>query len=122
MSANKYYSLAEFIAFYEAGLQAGERIAYTALVKGATGFSNVFSDYIVITKVGNCDVSAANWQRNDFPHCKFFRKVLRWTRCDGTSAAVCRAEQLGSTGTNSFSFTKCLITYTIFYKIINKRG
>ncbi len=74
VSANKHCSLAEFTAFYEAGLQAGERIDYAALVKGATGFSDVFSDYKVITKVGNCNVSAANWQRNDFPHCKFFQE------------------------------------------------
>jgi hypothetical protein len=35
-------------------------------------FSNVFPSYNVSCKVGNCNVSSADWQRNDFPSWKFF--------------------------------------------------
>ncbi len=76
VSANKHCTFDEFTNFYEAGLKAKglSKINYAELVKGATGFSDVFLDYKVITKVGNCNVSAANWQRNDFPFCKFFQE------------------------------------------------
>lgn len=76
VSGNLHCTLTEFTDFYEAGLQAKglSKINYAELVKGATGFSDVFSDYNVITKVGNCNVSSANWQRNDFPHYMFFQK------------------------------------------------
>ncbi len=35
-------------------------------------FSNLFSTYNVSCKIGNCDVSSADWERNDFPSWKFF--------------------------------------------------
>ncbi len=80
VSGHKNCSLDEFTKFYEDGLQAKglRKTDYAALVRGMTGFSDVFSDYKVITKVGSCNVSAANWQRNDFPFHKFFQ--------EGTSA------------------------------------
>jgi hypothetical protein len=35
-------------------------------------FSNLFPTYDVSCKMGNCDVSHADWERNDFPSWKFF--------------------------------------------------
>lgn len=35
-------------------------------------FGNLFSTYKVSCKIGNCDVSSADWARNDFPSWKFF--------------------------------------------------
>ncbi|QIB68852.1 hypothetical protein Ami103574_05720 [Aminipila butyrica] len=35
-------------------------------------FSNIFPTYNVSCKIGNCDVSSADWQRNDFPSWRFF--------------------------------------------------
>ena len=40
----------------------------------ATNFADGFSQYHVITHVGNADISPANWQRNDFPFWKYFQK------------------------------------------------
>lgn len=41
---------------------------------GAANFVDGFSQYQVITHVGNADISPANWQRNDFPYWKYFDK------------------------------------------------
>lgn len=41
---------------------------------GVEGFARYFPTYKVITKVGNCDVSKGNWQRNDFPFWKYFQE------------------------------------------------
>lgn len=35
-------------------------------------FSDLFSTYNVSCKIGNCDVSRTDWERNDFPSWKFF--------------------------------------------------
>lgn len=35
-------------------------------------FSNLFSTYNVSCKIGNCNVSRTDWERNDFPSWKFF--------------------------------------------------
>ncbi|MCM1083774.1 MAG: DUF6033 family protein [Clostridium sp.] len=46
----------------------------TAGANDIQGFDNYFPGYHVITKVGNCDISSANWQRNDFPYWNYFRE------------------------------------------------
>lgn len=74
VSANKGCTLSDFTNYYEAGLQPAGRIDYAALVRGATSFSDVFSDYRVYEKAGNCTVPAAYWQRNDFPFYRFFQE------------------------------------------------
>lgn len=48
--------------------------AYSAGKPGATNFADAFLQYDVVTHVGNADVSAARWQRNDFPFWKYFDK------------------------------------------------
>lgn len=48
--------------------------AYSTGIIGATNFADAFSQYDVITHVGNADISPANWQRNDFPFWKYFQK------------------------------------------------
>lgn len=47
---------------------------YSTGTVGATDFANAFSQYDVVTHVGNADISPANWQRNDFPFWKYFQK------------------------------------------------
>jgi len=44
---------------------------------GAMDFADAFPFYDVVTHVGNADISAANWQRNDFPFWEYFRKDTR---------------------------------------------
>ena len=41
---------------------------------GAVNFADAFPMYDVVTHVGNADISASNWQRNDFPFWKYFQK------------------------------------------------
>ncbi len=41
---------------------------------GAANFEDAFPQYSVVTHVGNADISPGNWQRNDFPFWKYFRK------------------------------------------------
>ena len=41
---------------------------------GAVNFSDAFPMYDVVTHVGNADISAGYWQRNDFPFWKYFQK------------------------------------------------
>ena len=41
---------------------------------GAANFEDAFPHYSVVTHVGNADISPGNWQRNDFPFWKYFRK------------------------------------------------
>ncbi len=48
--------------------------AYSTGIVGAVNFKDAFSQYDVITHVGNADISPANWQRNDFPFWKYFQK------------------------------------------------
>ena len=40
---------------------------------GAVDFADAFPMYRVVTHVGNASISAANWQRNDFPFWKYFQ-------------------------------------------------
>jgi hypothetical protein len=47
--------------------------AYASGITGAANFADAFSQYSVITHVGNADISPSNWQRNDFPFWKYFR-------------------------------------------------
>lgn len=47
--------------------------AYSTGIIGAASFADAFSQYNVITHVGNADISSANWQRNDFPFWKYFQ-------------------------------------------------
>lgn len=48
--------------------------AYASGITGAANFADAFSQYSVITHVGNADISPSNWQRNDFPFWKYFQK------------------------------------------------
>lgn len=48
--------------------------AYSIGTMGAVDFVDAFSQYDVITHVGNANISSANWQRNDFPFWEFFKK------------------------------------------------
>lgn len=48
--------------------------AYSVGKAGATNFVDAFLQYDVITHVGNANISASNWQRNDFPFWKYFQK------------------------------------------------
>ena len=48
--------------------------AYSTGKPGATTFEEAFPQYDVITHVGNANISSSNWQRNDFPFWKYFRK------------------------------------------------
>lgn len=48
--------------------------AYAYGITGAANFADAFSQYDVITHVGNANISSSNWQRNDFPFWKYFRK------------------------------------------------
>lgn len=48
--------------------------AYSTGKVGAVSFADAFSQYEVITHVGNADISTGNWQRNDFPFWKYFQK------------------------------------------------
>lgn len=76
VTQRKNPTMAEFTAAYEKNLAAKglPAIDYAALVKDAKSFSDVFSDYQLLTKVGNCHVTARNWQRNDFPFWEFFKE------------------------------------------------
>lgn len=47
--------------------------AYASGITGAMNFADAFSQYQVITHVGNANISSANWQRNDFPFWEYFR-------------------------------------------------
>ena len=47
---------------------------YSTGKAGATNFKDAFSQYNVITHVGNANISSGNWQRNDFPFWKYFDK------------------------------------------------
>ncbi|MCI9441282.1 MAG: hypothetical protein HFH15_08640 [Ruminococcus sp.] len=47
---------------------------YSTGIVGATNFVDAFSQYDVVTHVGNANISPANWQRNDFPFWKYFQK------------------------------------------------
>lgn len=40
----------------------------------AANFADAFPMYDVVTHVGNANISASNWQRNDFPFWKYFQK------------------------------------------------
>ena len=51
--------------------------AYSTGKPGATNFVDAFPQYEVITHVGNADITAAHWQRNDFPFWKYFQKNTR---------------------------------------------
>ena len=46
--------------------------AYSTGKAGATNFADAFTQYSVVTHVGNANISSANWQRNDFPFWKYF--------------------------------------------------
>ena len=48
--------------------------AYNTGKPGAANFEDAFPQYDVITHVGNANISAGNWQRNDFPFWKYFDK------------------------------------------------
>lgn len=48
--------------------------AYNTGTPGAANFEDAFPQYDVITHVGNANISAGNWQRNDFPFWKYFDK------------------------------------------------
>lgn len=48
--------------------------AYSTGKVGAANFADAFPQYDVVTHVGNADISAANWQRNDFPFWEYFQK------------------------------------------------
>ena len=47
--------------------------AYSAGKPGAVNFADAFPMYRVVTHVGNASISAAYWQRNDFPFWEYFR-------------------------------------------------
>ncbi len=47
--------------------------AYSTGKVGAVTFEDAFSQYQVITHVGNVDVASSTWQRNDFPFWKYFQ-------------------------------------------------
>lgn len=51
--------------------------SYNTGLMGAMDFADAFPFYDVVTHVGNADISAANWQRNDFPFWEYFRKDTR---------------------------------------------
>ncbi len=46
---------------------------YSTGKAGATAFEDAFSQYQVITHVGNADIASSAWQRNDFPFWKYFK-------------------------------------------------
>lgn len=48
--------------------------AYNTGKVGATNFADAFPMYDVVTHVGNADIAASNWQRNDFPFWKYFQR------------------------------------------------
>lgn len=48
--------------------------AYNTGKVNATSFADAFPRYDVVTHVGNANITASNWQRNDFPFWKYFQK------------------------------------------------
>ncbi len=57
-----------FSAVHAGKIRAAEKVS------AVDGFQDWFPGYQVITKVGNCQVSRGNWQRNDFPFWEYFKK------------------------------------------------
>lgn len=47
---------------------------FSAGKTGAATFAEAFPAYRVVTHVGNADIAAANWQRNDFPFWEYYRE------------------------------------------------
>ena len=50
-------------------------------------FSNLFSTYNVSCKIGKCNVSHADWVRNDFPSWKFFENSTKADELNNWSAS-----------------------------------
>lgn len=50
-------------------------------------FSNLFPIYNVSCKIGKCDVSSADWERNDFPSWKFFEDSTKADELNNWSAS-----------------------------------
>lgn len=50
-------------------------------------FNNLFPTYNVSCKIGNCDVSSADWARNDFPSWKFFENGTKADALNNWSAS-----------------------------------
>lgn len=48
--------------------------AYSTGKAGAVNFVDAFPQYKVVTHVGNADIDASDWQRNDFPFWEFFNE------------------------------------------------
>jgi hypothetical protein len=50
-------------------------------------FSNFFPTYNALSKIGKCDVSSADWERNDFPSWKFFEDSTKADELNNWSAS-----------------------------------
>lgn len=59
----------------------------TKKLTAADLFSNLFSTYNVSCKIGECNVSKKDWERNDFPSWKFFEEGAKANELNHWSAS-----------------------------------